>query len=160
MVSTDDNFADHRLRLLAYLAIGMYVAAQVLPAIQLGSDWIFGGQATYLAFVGLASPNQVPSTYWLACVMGVAANLLMAAAFLGYWNRRTGLALVASSIASVLAIGVLLPLAASHELHGVHLGHLIWVGSTVLMAIACASTDLAAKRRAALAETVERLAGE
>ena len=138
----------------------MYVCAQMLPAIQMGSDWVFGGQATYLAFVGLAAPHQLPPTYWLACVMGVAANLLMAAACLGLWTRRTGLAVYASSIASVLAISVLLPLAASHELHGVHLGHLLWVGSIVLMALACARRLVSAKRRIALARVVEELAAE
>jgi hypothetical protein len=125
-----------RERTSRLLALGGHALSLCVPAIKLGSDWCSGYQATFLAFVGIVSPGQIPPTYYVACLLGAAANILLDAGYAATLTRRYGAGFAFSSVATVLTIAVLLPLAASHNLNGLLIGHLLWVASAGLLMFA------------------------
>jgi hypothetical protein len=127
------NLRERTLRHLALAALGGHVVSLCVPAIKLGSDWLSGYQATYLAFVGIVSPGQIPATYYVACLLGAAANILLVAGYAATLTRRYGAGFAFSSTATALTIAVLLPLAASHKLNGLLIGHPLWVASAGLL---------------------------
>jgi hypothetical protein len=123
-------------RRLAVLALGGHVFSLCVPAIKLGSDWCSGYQATFLAFVGIVSPGQIPPTCYVACLLGAAANILLVAGYAATLTRRYGAGFAFSSASTALTIAVLLPLAASHKLNGILVGHPLWVASAGLLMFA------------------------
>jgi hypothetical protein len=111
------------------------VLSLCVPAIKLGSDWVSGYQATFLAFVGIVSPGQIPATFYVACLIGGAANILLVAGYGATLTRQYGGGFASSATATVLTIAVLLPLAASQNLNGVLIGHPLWVASAGLLTL-------------------------
>jgi hypothetical protein len=130
------NLRERALRRLVLLALGGHVASLCVPAIKLGSDWVSGYQATHLAFVGIVSPGQIRATYYVACLLGAAANLLLFVAYVATLARRYGTSLAFSAAATLLTIAVLVPLAASHKLNGLMIGHALWTASAGLLTFA------------------------
>ena len=82
----------------------------------------------------LAGAN--PATYYVACLLGVAANILLVVGYAATLTRRYGAGFAFSAAATALTIGVLVPLAASHKLNGLMIGHALWVASAGLLTFA------------------------
>jgi hypothetical protein len=131
----------------ANIALGLYVVALGLPAIRLGSDWLFGFGALALSFAGAFNDSDLPQGYRLACLLGVLVNVMMIVSYVGimlgqakHKRAREVAFLVTAALASVLTVAVLGPLLYNGKLGGVA-GYLLWVGAAAtLVSAAWAAT--------------------
>lgn len=138
-------------RVLVHLSPLLFLVAMCLPAITLGGTDLRGVWALLSNFeffkVMLAEPGQGELWYLLACLLGVTANLCWGVALFAR-SRRLAL------IAACASIAVLVPLSRG-ELHGVYLGHGLWLASQWCLALGL--SDPLAKAPSPMAATGARI---
>jgi hypothetical protein len=124
-------------RLLIYLSLLLFVAGLFLPAVDL-DPWLPGLNAFFLCFIGAFIGFSASTWHWITSLLGAATNILLLAAGILLWRRRTR---GARSAAFTAVIFSLLVLPALNGIHAagfgmVSVGYWLWVGSALLLAIA------------------------
>ena len=149
----------HRWRLATPRAIVIgsmfcYVLALAVPALALDGDVMFGWFAWVWSFFGLDffgdrhndsfgwifGPITIPLSYPIACTIGAAANLAYVISLAAYWFARSKPAALtlshrAATLAAMLAVLVVIPLAASGELTTLYAGYGLWATSFLALAL-------------------------
>ncbi len=135
------------------VAFGLYLAAQALPPFHsrphdFGINSAPGIIMTYLSFVGLtydgspmmgrgrALDQHELLNLHVICLMGAVTNVLIVLGSVSAWIRKYRFGFLAASVATLLAVLVLVPMGIWRDLLMLHVGYLCWAGSAGLLAYA------------------------
>ena len=130
---------------LIHAALALFVVSLFLPALRIAGDLIVGRTALFLSFYGSVYGffDSPEAGQWPACLLGALANLLFVFCYGSLVLRchfQRGLtytsckAVALSTCALMLAVHV--PLWFGSEEYSIHIGHIVWVASSALLAIA------------------------